>query len=331
MRPARWRRSTHVVIGVVVLVLVAAVVAAAAVLTAGNKSPASASPVAPQPACGAPPPGVTPLADTARTPTAGGSDRRPRAACRQPGPRMLSPAGSPMPPPGARIVGAGRGRPDAAGVDQQGADHRGGAAHPGPRCPPDHHGACRPIGPGWSSCKVAGTRRCRRRRRPRRPGTATPPGSATSPTRCAVRHHRRPRCRSTPAPTAGRRWRPAGTRPTSTAVTSRPMESVMLDGGRTQPVSVDIATLAPRPALDAGRALAVALGVRPGHGHRRVRTPAGAPADRGGAVAAADRTAAPDDERVRQRDGRVDRPRGRRRRRTGRRASTAACRRCSAS
>jgi D-alanyl-D-alanine carboxypeptidase/D-alanyl-D-alanine-endopeptidase (penicillin-binding protein 4) len=41
-----------------------------------------------------------------------------------------------------------------------------------------------------------------------------------------------------------------------------PMESVMLDGGRTQPVSVD-STRSPTPALDAGRALAAAFGVSP--------------------------------------------------------------------
>jgi serine-type D-Ala-D-Ala carboxypeptidase/endopeptidase (penicillin-binding protein 4) len=41
-----------------------------------------------------------------------------------------------------------------------------------------------------------------------------------------------------------------------------PMEAVMLDGGRTQPVSVDSAR-SRTPALDAGRALAVALGVNP--------------------------------------------------------------------
>ena len=41
-----------------------------------------------------------------------------------------------------------------------------------------------------------------------------------------------------------------------------PMEAVMLDGGRTQPVSVDSAR-SRTPALDAGRALAMALGVNP--------------------------------------------------------------------
>ena len=44
-----------------------------------------------------------------------------------------------------------------------------------------------------------------------------------------------------------------------------PMEPVMLDGGRTQPVSVE-SRRSVTPALDAGRALAVALGVDPGHG-----------------------------------------------------------------
>ena len=46
-----------------------------------------------------------------------------------------------------------------------------------------------------------------------------------------------------------------------------PMEAVMLDGGRTQPVSVE-SRRSNTPALDAGRALAVALEGRPGHGHR---------------------------------------------------------------
>jgi D-alanyl-D-alanine carboxypeptidase/D-alanyl-D-alanine-endopeptidase (penicillin-binding protein 4) len=41
-----------------------------------------------------------------------------------------------------------------------------------------------------------------------------------------------------------------------------PMESIMLDGGRTQPVSVD-SWRTKTPALDAGRALAVALGIDP--------------------------------------------------------------------
>ncbi len=96
-----------------------------------------------------------------------------------------------------------------------------------------------------------------------------------------------------------------------------PMESVMLDGGRTQPVSVDSAR-SRTPALDAGRALAVALRVDPATVTLLPPAVRRATADRVGAVAAADRAAARDDERLRQRDGRVDRPGG------GRRARAAA-------
>ena len=91
-----------------------------------------------------------------------------------------------------------------------------------------------------------------------------------------------------------------------------PMEAVMLDGGRTQPVSVD-SRASTTPALDAGRALAVALKVDPA---KVTVVPAGAPS--GQEIASVqsppliDRLRA-NDERVRQRDGRVDRPRGRRR------------------
>ena len=45
-----------------------------------------------------------------------------------------------------------------------------------------------------------------------------------------------------------------------------PMEAVMLDGGRTQPVSVE-SVRSTTPALDAGRALAVALKVDPRERH----------------------------------------------------------------
>ena len=86
-----------------------------------------------------------------------------------------------------------------------------------------------------------------------------------------------------------------------------PMEAVMLDGGRTQPVSVDSAR-SRTPALDAGRALAVALRVDPATVTVLPASSRRRQGDRLGAVAAADRAVAPDDERVRQRDGRVDRP-----------------------
>jgi D-alanyl-D-alanine carboxypeptidase/D-alanyl-D-alanine-endopeptidase (penicillin-binding protein 4) len=70
MRPTRWRRSTHVVIGVAVLVLVVAVVAAAAMLTRGKPAPTAVGPsVKPQPALATANPAVKPLPDTGAAPS----------------------------------------------------------------------------------------------------------------------------------------------------------------------------------------------------------------------------------------------------------------------
>ncbi|MGW4100523.1 MULTISPECIES: D-alanyl-D-alanine carboxypeptidase/D-alanyl-D-alanine endopeptidase [unclassified Mycobacterium] len=70
MRPTRWRQSTHVAVGVVVLVLVAAVVAVAAVLTGHRSSDAEAAPPAPPPATASP--GIVPVDMSAPTPTVSG-------------------------------------------------------------------------------------------------------------------------------------------------------------------------------------------------------------------------------------------------------------------
>ncbi|MGV0804621.1 D-alanyl-D-alanine carboxypeptidase/D-alanyl-D-alanine endopeptidase [Mycolicibacterium setense] len=70
MRPTRWRQSTHVAVGVVVLVLVAAVVAVAAVLTGHRSSNAEAAPPAPAPATASP--AIVPVDMSAPTPTIGG-------------------------------------------------------------------------------------------------------------------------------------------------------------------------------------------------------------------------------------------------------------------
>ena len=67
MRPTRWRRSTHVVIGAAVLLLVAVVVAAAAVFTRGGSADAVA--VKPAPAAATAAPGIVPVADSAMKPT----------------------------------------------------------------------------------------------------------------------------------------------------------------------------------------------------------------------------------------------------------------------
>ncbi|CRZ17874.1 D-alanyl-D-alanine carboxypeptidase/D-alanyl-D-alanine endopeptidase [Mycolicibacterium neworleansense] len=70
MRPTRWRQSTHVAVGVVVLVLVAAVVAVAAVLTGHRSSEAEA--VAPAPAAATASPGIVPVDMSAPMPTVSG-------------------------------------------------------------------------------------------------------------------------------------------------------------------------------------------------------------------------------------------------------------------
>jgi D-alanyl-D-alanine carboxypeptidase/D-alanyl-D-alanine-endopeptidase (penicillin-binding protein 4) len=71
MGPKRWRKTTHVFVGLAVLAFVAAVVAAAVFFTTGSHGAGARSPVPPP----RPPtvkPGVTPVADTATTPSAGG-------------------------------------------------------------------------------------------------------------------------------------------------------------------------------------------------------------------------------------------------------------------
>ncbi|MGV0815691.1 D-alanyl-D-alanine carboxypeptidase/D-alanyl-D-alanine-endopeptidase [Mycolicibacterium boenickei] len=70
MRPTRWRQSTHVAVGVVVLVLVAAVVAVAAVLTGNRSSDAAA--VRPAPAAATASPAVIPVDMSAPSPTVSG-------------------------------------------------------------------------------------------------------------------------------------------------------------------------------------------------------------------------------------------------------------------
>jgi D-alanyl-D-alanine carboxypeptidase/D-alanyl-D-alanine-endopeptidase (penicillin-binding protein 4) len=72
MRPTRWRRSTHVWVGVAVLLVVIAVVVAAALATSGSDAATKPPDVAPQPPLVTARPGVTPLGDSAPMPTQAG-------------------------------------------------------------------------------------------------------------------------------------------------------------------------------------------------------------------------------------------------------------------
>ena len=182
MRPTRWRRSTHVVIGVAVLLLVAAVVAAAALLTTGNSTDAAAAQAAPAAATAEP--GIVPVADSAPKPT----------------PDRLAAALAPVladPNLGAltgRITDAMTGAQlwaQGADVPMQPASTNKTLTTAAALLTLDRDARLTTrVLPAdsreWSCSRAAATRRCRRRRRTRTPGTATRRGSATWPTRCAA-------------------------------------------------------------------------------------------------------------------------------------------------
>jgi len=259
MRPTQWRRSTHVVVGVAVLLLVAAVVAAAAVLGNGN-STSDAQAVKPAPAAATASPGIVPVADSATKPT----------------PDRLAATLAPLvadPNLGAltgRITDAVTG----AQLWAQGADV--------------------PMQPA-STNKVLTTaaallaldrdaRLTTRVMASGQPGvvvlkgggdptlSAAPAGQDTWYRDAARISDLADQVRRSgifvttvqvdvgafSGPTMAPGWDPADIDGGDIA----PMEAVMLDGGRTQPVSVDSAR-STTPALDAGRALAVALKVDP--------------------------------------------------------------------
>ena len=259
MRPTRWRRSTHVVVGVAVLLLVAAVVGMAAVLTTGN-STSDAEAIKPTLPAATAKPGIVPVADSADKPT----------------PDRLAATLAPLvadPNLGAltgRITDAMTG----AQLWAQGADV--------------------PMQPA-STNKVLTTAAAllaldRDARLTTRVMASGQPGvvvlkAGGDPTLSAA-----PAGQDTWYKGAARisdladQLRRSGTDVTSVQVDVSaysgpamalgwdpadidggdiaPMEAVMLDGGRTQPVSVE-SRRSTTPALDAGRALAVALKVDP--------------------------------------------------------------------
>ena len=259
MRPTQWRRSTHIVIGVAVLLVVVAVVVAAALLRGGQSSEANAIP--PAPAAAAADPGIKPVSDSADKPTPD---------------KLAATLAMTLADPN---LGAFTGRiTDAATGEQLWAQ-----------------GADLPMQPA-SVTKVLTTaaalhgldRDARLTTKvlasDKRPGivvlegggdltlSAAPKGQDTW-YRDAARisdladQVRRSGTKVTAVqvdvseysgPTMAPGWDPLDIDGGDIA----PMEAVMLDGGRTQPVSVE-STRSTTPALDAGRALAVALRVDP--------------------------------------------------------------------
>lgn len=257
MWPTRWRRSTHVAVGVAVLALVAALVAVAAVLT-GRSSEAQAVP-APPPATASP--GVIPVDISAPTPTVAGL---------------------------AAVLAPALADPDLGDVTGRITDASTGVQL-------WERGADIPMQPA-SVNKVLTTAAAlltldRDARlttsvlaSSRQPGlvvlrgggdttlSAAPAGTDTWYKGAARISDLAEQVRQSgvqvsavqvdtsaySGPTMAPGWDPADIGGGDIA----PIESVMLDGGRTQPVTVE-SRRSTTPALDAGRALAVALRVDP--------------------------------------------------------------------
>jgi D-alanyl-D-alanine carboxypeptidase/D-alanyl-D-alanine-endopeptidase (penicillin-binding protein 4) len=259
MRPTQWRRSTHVVVGVAVLLLVAAVVAVAAVLGSGN-SISDAEAVKAVPAAATAAPGIVPLTDSATKPTPDrlGAMLAPLVA--DPNLGMLT----------GRITDAVTG----AQLWAQGADV--------PMQPASVNKTLT-----TAAALLALDRDARLTTRvltTGQPGvvvlkgggdptlSAAPAGQDTWYKGAARIGDLADQVRSSgvdvttvqvdisafSGPTMAPGWDPADIDGGDIA----PMEAVMLDGGRTQPVSVE-SRRSTTPALDAGRALAVALKVDP--------------------------------------------------------------------
>ena len=257
MRPSRWRRSTHVVVGVAVLLLVAGLVAVAAVATGGHSSEAA---VKPAPPAATAQPGIVPVADSAPKPT----------------PDRLAATLAPVlaDPNLGNLTGRITDAMTGAQLWAQGADI--------------------PMQPASTNKMLTAAAALlaleRDARVTTRVLTGTRPGVVVlvgggDPTLSAAPEGQDTWYRNAArisdlaeqvessgndvtavqvdisaysGPTMAPGWDPADIGGGDIA----PMEAVMLDGGRTQPVSVE-SRRSTTPALDAGRALAVALKVDP--------------------------------------------------------------------
>jgi serine-type D-Ala-D-Ala carboxypeptidase/endopeptidase (penicillin-binding protein 4) len=261
MRPTEWRRSTHVVIGVVVLVLVAAVVAVAAVVTSGGPSTSNAAAVAPQPALVTPAPGIVDLPGSAPEPTPDQLAATLAPFVADPNLGLLT----------GRVTDAATGAQlwaQGPGTPMQPASTNKVLTAAAALLTLDRDATLSttvltdPDTPGLLILKGGGDPTL----------SAAPPGQPTwykgaarisdlvkqvQDAGVAVKSVQVDTSAYT-GPTMAPGWDPVDMQNGDWA----PMESVMLDGGRTQPVSVD-STRSPTPALDAGKALATAFGVNP--------------------------------------------------------------------
>lgn len=258
MRPTKWRRSTHVLIGVAVLILVAAVLGVAAVDSRGHREVVA---IPAQPAAVAPEPAVIALSDAAPEPL----------------PARLAAVLAPFAAnPDLGLLG-GRVTDAATGEElwQQGDDvplqpasvnkvlttaaallslDRDAVLTTTVLTDSDEPGLIILKGGGDPTLSAAAPGKNSWYRDAARISDLAEQvrdaGFAATDVQVDLSAYS--------GPTMAPGWDPLDIKNGDIA----PMESVMLDGGRTQPVSVD-SWRSDTPALDAGRALAVALGVNP--------------------------------------------------------------------
>ena len=258
MRPTRWKRSTHALIAVAVLVLVAAGVAASALLRDGGSPDAAA--VKPTPAAAVANPGIVPVADSALKPT---PDRL--AA-------VLAPALAD--PNLGRFTGRITDAITGAELWAQGADVPMQPASTNKTLTAaaallaldrddrlitrvfstDKAGVVVLKGGGDQTLSAVAPDEETWYRDAARISDLAEQVEAAGMNATSVQVD----VSAYSGPTMAPGWDPMDIDGGDIA----PMESIMLDGGRTQPVSVD-STRSKTPALDAGRALAVALDVDP--------------------------------------------------------------------
>jgi serine-type D-Ala-D-Ala carboxypeptidase/endopeptidase (penicillin-binding protein 4) len=257
MRPTQWRPSTHLIVGVGVLAIVAAVVAATALLTASGRG-ASVAQVPPPPPAVTAKPSIVPVADSAPMPTTSALAAALAAAVADPNLGRL----------GGRVTDAMSGKELWQQLDDA------------PMQPASTNKTLTSA-----AALLALDREARVTTRvvaATQPGavvlvgggdptlSAAPPGQETwyhGAARISDLADQVRRSGVTPmavqvdtslfsGPTMAPGWDPADIEGGDIA----PIESVMLDAGRIQPAT-DESRRSVTPALDAGRALAAALGV----------------------------------------------------------------------
>lgn len=262
-RPARWRRSTHVWVGVAVLLLVAVMVLVGALATSSIGSTSVAQAVRPQPALVTASPDVAPLADSAPVPTPAGLTATLAPFVANPDLGAIT----------GRVTDAMTGRELwalGASVPMQPASTNKVLTTAAALLALDRDARLtttvlapdQTASPGLVVLKGGGDPTLSAAA----PGADTWYGGAGRISDLAEQVRRSgvtPRVVQVDAsaftgPTMATGWDPLDIDGGDIA----PMEAVMLDGGRTQPVTVD-SRRSRTPALDAGRALAAALGVNP--------------------------------------------------------------------